>query len=241
VRQLHDDERFEDERDPWSGERGTDKRTMPPAFGVDVTPLEVSLEPPERAFFEELEERARRVELLDATLREGAVPPDLAARAIEASLEAIANGAREASLPALARLVTALRSAFSGLGVAAPVPRAIDTIVLDEDGPSRDVIALALEVRGHTVRCAATWDELLVQLGRRHPALVIADVQVGTVAPASFCATLAEVLGAAGVPFVFFSDVERAALAELGETYGALGSFAKSDGLDRWIDDVARI
>jgi CheY-like chemotaxis protein len=214
---------------------------VPPAFGVDVTPLEVSLELPDRAFYEDVEERARRLDLLDASLREGAIPADIAARAIEASLAAIAASAREASLPALTHLLSSLRSAFSGLGIAAPVPRAIDAIVLDEDSASRDAIALALEVRGHTVRCAASWDEALFQLGRRPPALVIADVQVGSVPPASFCATLAEVLGAADVPFVFFSDLDPAALAELGSTYDALGAFAKGDGLDRWLDDIVRV
>jgi CheY-like chemotaxis protein len=239
VRQLREDEG--DEHDPWSGERGTDKRTMPPAFGVDVTPLEVSLEPPEHAFYADLEERARRVELLDTCVREGAIPPDIGARAIDAALGAMAHGAHEASLPALSHLASALRSAFSALAVMAPVPSPIDVIVLDDDVAASDAIAIALEVRGHTVRCASSWEELLAQLGRRRPALVIAEIQIGTVPPASFCPTLSEVLRAAGVAFVIFSDLEKTALAELGKAHGALGAFAKSDGLEPWLDDAVRI
>ena len=221
-----------------------ERPTEPPPSELGLTTLQLTLENPERAFFVQLEDRARRVELLTALLRGGAIPPASAVRALSAALGAIQTSAEDAQLSSLAELSAALRSAIGNLGLGRPPiadERVVDTLVFDEKQHPRDLVALAVETRGHPVRCAATYDDFVRELGTRRPGLVIAEIDLAQATPASFCAVLCDLLGEAGVPFVLFSDVESSELADLAYMYGARRGIAKRLGVGVLLNELEEV
>jgi len=227
---------------PASGDETGDRPTSPPGVNpYELTPLDIPFEMPERAFFEQLDERARRAELMNALLQAGGLPPDSAARALQAALGAIVASAQDANLPTLANLSSALRTAIGHLGIGAPIVddmRVVDTLVLDESELSRDLVALAVEAQGHTVRCASTWEEFVKELEQRRPGLIITEVQHSNAPAKSFCATLQEILVDTKIPVVFFSDLEAAELAELASRHGARRSISKEFGVELLIGEL---
>jgi CheY-like chemotaxis protein len=218
-----------------------DKPTSPPGEGpYNLTPLDLPFELPERAFFQQLDDRARRAELMNALLQAGGLPPESAVRALQAALGAIIASAEDANLPTLANLSSALRSAIGNLGIGEAIfddMRVVDTLVLDESELSRDLVALAVEAQGHTVRCAATWEDFVKELERR-PGLIITEVQHSNAPAKSFCSILQELLVDMKIPVVFFSDLETAELAELARKYGAQRAISKELGVDRLIVEL---
>jgi CheY-like chemotaxis protein len=196
---------------------------------------------PERAFFQQLDERARRAELMNALLRAGGLQPEAAVRVLQAALGAIVASATDANLPTLANLSSALRTAIGNLGIGAPIvddARVVDTLVLDESELSRDLVALAVEAQGHTVRCATTYEEFVKQLGQRKPQLIITEVQFSNAPARSFCSILEELLADKRIPVVFFSDLPSVELNELAATYGARRSISKEFGVDLLVGEL---
>ena len=221
-----------------------ERPTEPPPPELGLTTLHVQFEIPSQTFFVQLEDRARRVELLTTLLRGGAIPPASAVRALSAALGAIETSAEDAKLTSLADLSAALRSAIGNLGLGRPPladQRVVDTLVFDEKQHPRDLVALAVETRGHPVRCASTYDDFVRELGTRRPGLVIAEVGLAHATPASFCAVLCDLLGEAGVPFVLFSDVEPAELADLAYMYGARRGIAKRLGMGVLLSELEEV
>lgn len=218
------------------------KPTSPPAHSYELTPLNVPFEMPERAFFQQLDERARRAELLGALLRAGGLSPESAVQALQAALGAIVASANDANLASLANLSSALRSAIGDLGVGLPIvddeARVVDTLVLDEAELPRDLVALAVEAQGHTVRCAATYEEFIAQLEQRKPGLIITEVQLSNAPARNFCAILQELLADTRIPIVFFSDLDSTELADLAAEYGARRSISKEFGVDLLIGEL---
>lgn len=221
-----------------------ERPTEPPPPELGLTTLDVPFELPERSFFVQLEDRTRRVELLTSLLRGGAIPPASAVRALSAALGAIETSADDARLTSLADLFAALRAAIGNLGVGRPPltdQRLVDTLVFDEEQHPRDLVALAVETRGHPVRCAATYDDFVRELGVRRPGLVIVEIGLAHATPASFCAVLCDLLGEAGVPFVLFSDVEPSELADLAYMYGARRGIAKRLGVGVLLNELEEV
>jgi CheY-like chemotaxis protein len=217
------------------------KPTAPPEGLEPFTQLDVPFEMPERAFFQQLDERARRVELMSALLRAGGLPPEHAVNALQAALAAIVTSANDATLPTLANLASALRVAIGHLGIGRPIAddeRVVDTLVLDESELSRDLVALAVEAQGHPVRCAATYDDLVREISQRKPGLVITEVQITNAPAAHFCGTLQEILSQSHVPYVFFSDLDSGALSDLATKFGAKRSISKEFGIDLLIGEL---
>ncbi len=225
--------------------RQSDQRsTVPPARVGQVTPLDIPFELPEQGFFQQLDERARRAELLNALLSAGGIPKESAVLALQAALGAIVASASDASLPTLASLATALRTAIGNLGIAEGASddlRVVDTLVLDDSELQRDLVALAVEAQGHTVRCAASYEDLVAQLQQRKPGLVITEVQFERAPAKSFCATLQELLEPQQVPVVFFSDLDAGELALLAQNHGARRSISKEFGIDLLIGELREV
>jgi CheY-like chemotaxis protein len=221
--------------------------TVPPGSdSTGVTLLDEPFEMPERAFFEQLDERARRAELLTAHLRAGGLAPASAVLALQATLGAISGSAQDAKLRSLADLASALRSAIGYLGIGAPMlddVRVVDTLVFDEAELSRDLVALSVEAHGHTVRCAATYDDFVKQLDQRKPGLVITEIEWSNAPAKSFCPILAELLsgGESPIPFVFFSTLQGSELAALAKQHGARRGISKDAGIDVLIGQLREV
>lgn len=199
---------------------------------------------PERVFFDELEERARRADLMVAMLAAGGVSPSDAVLVLQASLGAVVTSATGAGLPSLAHLASALRDAVGNLGLAPPVEddrKVVDTLVYDESELQRDLVALAVESQGHTVRCAATYDELLRALDERKPALLVTEVEHENARARPFLRTLKELLESRRVPFVIFSALPSAELDQLAKESGARRHISKDRGLEGLIPELRAV
>lgn len=216
-----------------------ERPTEPPPPDLGLTPLDVPFEA-DRTVVETLRDRARRIELLATLLRGGSMPPAGAVRAIASALGALAeDGGAEG-----ATLALALRAAVGSLGVGRPLAsdaRVVDTLIFDETRDARDLVALAVETRGHPVRCAATYDDFVRELGVRRPGLVVAEIDLTQATPSSFCAVLCDLLGEAGVPFVLFSDVDAMELADLAYLYGARRGVPKRLGLGVLLSELDEV
>jgi CheY-like chemotaxis protein len=220
--------------------------TAPPSAAAvtELAARDAPFELPERAFFEQLDARARRAELLTALLGAGGVPPESAVLALQAALGAIVASAEDAQLPTLANLATALRTAIGRLGVGSPIEdelRIVDTLVFDESEVSRDLVALAVEAQGHTVRCASRYEDFVRELEQRRPGLIITEAQLSNAPAKSFCATLQELLATRRIPLVFFSDLDAAELGSLAKSCGARRSISKELGIDRLIGELRAV
>jgi CheY-like chemotaxis protein len=222
-----------------------DKPTSPPGIStLSLTPLDLPFEMPELAFFQQLDERARRAELMNALLRAGGLTPQSAVHALQAALGAIEASATDANLPTLANLSSALRQAIGALGIGEPTldeERVVDTLVLDESELSRDLVALAVEAQGHTVRCASTYEEFVKELEQRRPGLIITEVQHSNAPARSFCAILEELLDNRRIPVVFFSDLDPTELAELAAKHAARRSIPKDLGVNVLIEELREV
>lgn len=223
--------------------------TMSPTSAA-VTPRSVILqsngdfELPERLFFDQLEERARRADLMVAMLAAGGISPADAVLVLQASLGAVVTSATQAGLPSLAHLATALRDAVGNLGLAPPLEddlRVVDTLVYDESELQRDLVALAVESHGHTVRCAASYEELLRELDERKPALLITEVEHENARARLFIRTLKELLENRRVPFVIFSSLPSSELDQLARESGARRHISKDRGLDGLIAELRAV
>lgn len=219
-----------------------EKATFPPGrTGYSLTPLEVPFEMPEHAFFQQLDDRARRAELMNALLSAGGLTPESAVHALQAALGAIVASATDANLPTLANLSNALRTAIGALGIGSSTldeASVVDTLVHDESELSRDLVALAVEAQGHTVRCAATYEEFVKELEQRPPGLIITEVQHSNAPARSFCSTLEELLVDRRIPVVFFSDLDPTELNDLATKHNARRSIAKDLGVAVLIEEL---
>lgn len=216
--------------------------TLPPA---GVSQLEDEFIFPERRFFDRLEERARRAELLTVMLQAQGLSPASGVRALQAALGAIVASAEETHLASLASLARALQSAIGELGIstarASVSSRCLDVLVLDEHEISRDLVALAVEAQGHMVRCAASYQDFVRHLDERLPDLLITDVELSNAPPRHFCLGLAELLATRPVPIVFFSSVEQTLLAELARGARAHAAIEKEKGVSGLMAELERV
>ena len=215
--------------------------TVPPS-GVSM--LEEDFVMPERLFFDRLEERARRAELLTVMLQAQGLSPASGVRALQAALGAIVASAEETHLKSLASLTRALQAAIGELGIATthdPKARTFDVLVLDETEISRDLVALAVEAQGHMVRCAASYDDFVRHLDERLPDLLITDIELTNAPPRHFCASLAELLTTRPVPVVFFSSVEASVMEDLARKARARAAISKAKGVTALMTELEQV
>jgi CheY-like chemotaxis protein len=211
--------------------------TIPPPSST--TSLEEELVLPEQRFFDRLDERARRAELLVALLQAKGMSTERALRALQAALGAIVASAEDARLQSLATLGTALQAALGELG--SNPARSLDVLVLDETEISRDLVALAVEAQGHMVRSAGSYDDFVRHLDERLPDLIVTDVELSNAPARQFCATLSDLLANRPVPIVFFSSMAPDVLAELAKKTGAIAAMPKDRGIAGLITELERI
>jgi len=214
--------------------------TIPPSF----TTLDDEFVMPEAVFFERLEERARRVEMLTALLQAKGLPPGRGVRALQAALGAIVTSAEEAHLPSLGSLARALEAAIGELGVpreGGAQARTLDVLVLDETEVSRDLVALAVEAEGHIVRCADSYDDFVRQLDERLPDLIVTEVELSNVPARHFCSGLRDLLANRPVPLVFFSSVVPDLLERLATTSRARAAVSKDRGIEALLVELDRV
>lgn len=215
--------------------------TVPPS-GLSL--LEEDFVMPERLFFDRLEERARRAELLTVMLQAQGLSPASGVRALQAALGAIVASAEEAHLKSLASLTRALQAAIGELGIATsqgPSARVFDVLVLDETEISRDLVALAVEAQGHMVRCAASYDDFVRHLDERLPDLIITDIELTNAPPRHFCQGLAELLAARPIPVVFFSGVDATVMEELARKAQARAAISKAKGVTALMTELEQV
>lgn len=215
--------------------------TAPPS---GVSQLEDEFIMPERMFFDRLEERARRAELLTVMLQAQGLSPSSGVCALQAALGAIVASAEETHLTSLASLARALQAAIGELGISTTrhaSARRLDVLVLDESEISRDLVALAVEAQGHMVRCAASYDDFVRHLDERLPDLLVTDVELTNAPPRHFCSSLAELLATRPVPVVFFSGVEHDLMTDLAERAGARAAIAKDKGVSALMTELERV
>lgn len=214
---------------------------MPPSSS---TPLDEWFVLPERAFFEELEARARRIELLAALLQAKGIPPERGVRALQASLGAIAASSENAQLPSVGALARALASALEHVGIiveSSPAGRSLDVLVLDESEVSRDLVALAAEAEGHIVRSAGSYEDFIRQLDERLPDLIVTEVEHEKARADQFTTGLAELLVTRPVPVIYFSSVERDVLDGLSSAPNVRAAVRKADGITALMNALARL
>jgi PleD family two-component response regulator len=216
--------------------------TVPPS-GVSL--LEEDFVMPERRFFDRLEERARRAELLTVMLQAQGLSASSGVRALQAALGAIVTSAEETHLRSLASLARALQSAIGELGIAIPVTqspaRTFDVLVLDENELSRDLVALAVESQGHMVRCASSYNDFLRHLDERLPDLVVTDIEFSNAPAQLFCQGLSELLAMRPVPVVFFSGIDPAVMDKLARDFRARWAISKSRGISGFLSELEKV
>jgi CheY-like chemotaxis protein len=215
--------------------------TVPPS-GVSL--LDDDFIMPERRFFDRLEERARRAELLTVMLQAQGLSPASGVRALQAALAAIVASAEETHLASLASLTRALQAAIGELGIATTEgrpTRTFDVLVLDETEISRDLVALAVEAQGHMVRCAASYNDFVRHLDERLPDLLITDIELTNAPPRHFCESLAELLASRPVPVVFFSSVAANVMDELARKARARAAISKAKGVTALMTELEQV
>lgn len=198
-----------------------------------------ALTPQQRRLFEAVEGRARRTELL-AALQGGGVPPDGAARVLAAELTdlaADADGADLASLGAFARAAAGIVERLAG---AQPPERRCDILVLDDDEVTRDLIALAIQSQGHTVRVADNMAAFLALYRERRPDVILTEGSIPNAPADEFCRFLRRQI-ASEVPIVMFAGASGHELAMLALNAGADRYLSKDQGIDGLVGELARL
>ena len=222
--------------------RETPTRELPPAEPAPGAPPRADLAPRQRRVLAQLEERARRIELMAALAGAGGVPPARAAHVLCAELAEIDLAAGAAGLEGLAALVRAASKVSAQLGgVKVAHWKQRDVIVLDDNEITRDLITLALEAEGHRVRTAATIAELSVLVSERKPHVLLSEAQMPDAPGARFCHYLRVTTALEKIPIVIFSSAQGEELAMLAREAGADLFLSKDQGVGDLAAEVARL
>lgn len=190
------------------------------------------LDLPESRFFARLDERVRRAELLLALLRSGSLSREVVGRALQSQLAAIRQGASGIGAPSLVELLGVLGAVVGELcgAPAASEGGSLDLLVLDEHEVSRDLVALAAESQGHTVRCAGSFEQFVALFGERRPALVIADAELTNAPLRCLALDLRGLLG--DVPLALFTSRDDDEVAQIATQASVAWWLPKSRGVE---------
>jgi CheY-like chemotaxis protein len=198
--------------------------------------------PRQRRVLELLDERGRRTELLAALTRGGGLPPERAAVVLRAELAELEASAAEAELDGLAAMARATREVVEHLGnVKVAHWRQRDVLVLDDNEVTRDLITLALEAEGHTVRVASTINEFLALVNERKPHVVLTEARMPDAPDDQFCDFLRRRMAMDSIPIVIFSSAQGIELETLALNAGADLFLSKDQGLEDLIRELSRL
>jgi CheY-like chemotaxis protein len=200
-----------------SQERNGPPSSMSPA---ELSPLvNVSLDEasgdmlklPETVFFSRLDDRVRRTELLLMMIKSGGISRTIGARALRAQLEAMRRGAIDLGVLDLVAFLEVIGAVVGELTETSrdDTCSAREVLVLDDDEVQRDLITLAVESEGHSVRCARDFDELVELIGERVPDVLVTEAELAN-APTRYLAKALRDL-VSGVPIVAFTTKTDAA------------------------------
>ena len=218
--------------------------TPPPPFDVDrfARSVETNLHP--GAVVDGLDDHARRIELLNATLRAGGLSAQQAARALCAELRSVesqtSHPAVAGTIGPIAALAAALRLTVESLGgIAADCAGdARDVLVLDDDEVTRDLVVLAIEAQGHTVRTASTLHQFVALFHERRPDVILSEVQLVDAPAQSFCEFMRQVVGDDLVPIVLFASAEGRELQQVAQTTAAARFISKDQGMETLLTEL---
>jgi CheY-like chemotaxis protein len=198
--------------------------------------------PRQRRVLELLDERSRRTELLAALTRGGGLPPERAAVVLRAELAELEASATEAELDGLAAMARATREVVEQLGnVKVAHWRQRDVLVLDDNEVTRDLITLALEAEGHSVRVASTINEFLALVNERRPHVVLTEARMPDAPDDQFCDFLRRRMAMDSIPIVIFSSAQGIELETLALNAGADLFLSKDQGIEDLIRELSRL
>jgi CheY-like chemotaxis protein len=198
--------------------------------------------PAQRRLLELTEDRGRRTELLAALTRAGGLEAQRAACVLRAELRDLETAAGAADLPSVAAMVRATREIVEHLGgVRIPLWKSRDVAVLDDNEITRDLLALALEAEGHTVRVAADLTQLSVLVRERRPHILITEARLPGAPDDHFCNFLRHMMRIDSIPIVIFASAQGGELATLALNAGADLWLAKDQGIGDLIRELTRL
>jgi CheY-like chemotaxis protein len=198
--------------------------------------------PRQRRVLDQLEDAARRTELLAALAGAGGLEALRAATVLSSELgelEAVALGVGLDGLAALARSAGRVVELLGGVKV--EQWRRRDVIVLDDNEITRDLITLALQAEGHRVRAAATVGELSALVRARKPHVLLSEARLPDAPGTRLCAFLRVNMALEGIPIVIFSSARGDELEELAREAGADRWLSKDQGISDLMGEVARL
>jgi CheY-like chemotaxis protein len=189
-----------------------------------------------------LDERGRRTELLAALAKGGGLAPERAAQVLSAELAELAASASEAELDGLAAMARATRELVEHLGGVKVVHwRQRNVLVLDDNEVTRDLVTIALEAEGHSVRVAATLNEFLALVNERKPDVVLTEARMPDAPDDQFCEFLRRRMAVDSIPIVIFSSAQGIELETLALNAGADLFLSKEQGIEDLIRELSRL
>jgi CheY-like chemotaxis protein len=196
----------------------------------------------QRRVLDQLEDGARRTELLAALAGAGGLLPQRAANVLCSELGELETSAIEAGLDGLGAMARATRKVVEQLGgVKVARGRQREVVVLDDNEITRDLITLALQAEGHRVRSAATVSELSVLIGVRKPHVLLSEARLQDAPGEQFCGFLRVHMALEGIPIVIFSSARGDELEQLARDAGADRWLSKDQGISDLMGEVARL
>jgi CheY-like chemotaxis protein len=189
-----------------------------------------------------LGERARRMQLLAAMLRSGALGAPRAGRIVCAELQAIETHAEQARLESIAQLVRPLRHVVEHLTEAnQPESVSHDVIVLESEEVIADLIALAVEAEGHSVRVADSLATCLELFHERSPDVILTEGRIPNAPPDQFCHFLRARVAHKAIPIIMFSDAKGMELQVLARNAGADRYICKDQGIAELVVELNKV
>jgi CheY-like chemotaxis protein len=225
-------------------ERPSKIPTPPPTFDVGrfAQTLETDLRP--GAVLQKLDDSARRIELLSATLRAGGLSAEQAARALRSELRSIEARSSDPAVVGttgpIAALAAAVRVVVESLGGIDrdPAGEERDVLVLDNDEVTRDLVVLAIEAQGHTVRTASTLHQFVALFHQQRPQVILSEAKLQEAPAESFCQFLRQTVGDDVIPIVLFTSAEGRELEEVAQTAGAERCICKDQGIEALVTEM---
>ena len=116
-----------------------------------------------------------------------------------------------------------------------------NVLVLDDNEITRDLVTLALEAEGHTVRSAATLNEFLALVNERKPDIVLTEARMPDAPDDQFCEFLRRRMAVDSIPIVIFSSAQGIELETLALNAGADLFLSKEQGIEDLIRELSRL
>jgi CheY-like chemotaxis protein len=192
--------------------------------------------------FQMLGERARRMQLLAAMMKGGALAPGRAGRIACAELLAIEAHAERAQLESIAQLARPLRHVIEYVTAANQQGGVShDVVVLESDEVIADLIALAVEAEGHSVRVADSLATCLELFHERSPDVILTEGRIPNAPVDQFCHFLRERVSQRTIPIIMFSDAKGMELQVLARNAGADRYVCKDQGIGELVAELNQV